>query len=54
MQKKSLIQTNPYLKNAAERDASLTASVVTSFAIEGVHLHIDDLEAEEEIQHQQV
>lgn len=40
MPKNSLIKTNPYLKNAAERNASLTASVVTSTAIEGVHLHI--------------
>jgi len=40
MPKNPLIKTNPYLKNAAERNASLTASVVTSSAIEGVHLHI--------------
>ena len=40
MPKNSLIKTNPYLRNAAEREASLTASVVTSSAIEGVHLHI--------------
>ncbi len=38
MQKNSLIKTNPYLKNAAERNASLSASVVTSSAIEGVKL----------------
>jgi hypothetical protein len=38
MPKNALIKTNPYLKNAAERDASITASVVTSSAIEGVHL----------------
>jgi hypothetical protein len=43
MAKNTLIKTNPYLKNAAEREASLTASVVTSSAIEGVHLHADDL-----------
>lgn len=36
MPKNSLIRTNPYLRNAAERNASLTASVVTSSAIEGV------------------
>ncbi len=40
MPKNPLIKTNPYLKNAAERNASLTASVVTSSAIEGVHLHM--------------
>ena len=46
MPKNSLIKTNPYLKNAAERNASLTASVVTSSAIEGVHLHhMDDADA---------
>jgi len=36
MPKNPLIKTNPYLKNAAERNASLTASVATSSAIEGV------------------
>ena len=45
MPKNALIKTNPYLKNAAERDASITASVVTSSAIEGVHLRVDDLNA---------
>ena len=45
MPKNSLIKTNPYLRNAAERNASLTASVVTSSAIEGVHLHLDDQNA---------
>jgi len=38
MQKKSLSKTNPYLKNPAERRAMLYASVVTSSAIEGIHL----------------
>jgi hypothetical protein len=38
MQRKSLIKTNPYLKNPAERRALLYASVVTSSAIEGVKL----------------
>lgn len=45
MPKNSLIKTNPYLRNAAERNAALTASVVTSSAIEGVHLHLDDQNA---------
>jgi hypothetical protein len=45
MSKNSLIKTNPYLRNAVERNASLTASVVTSSAIEGVHLHLDDQNA---------
>ena len=45
MPKYSLIKTNPYLKNAAAREASLTASVVTSSAIEGVRLHFDDQNA---------
>ena len=39
MQKKSLSKTNPYLKNPADRRAMLYASVVTSSAIEGIHLH---------------
>jgi hypothetical protein len=38
MQKKSLIKTNPYLKNAAQRKAMLYTSVATSSAIEGVRL----------------
>lgn len=38
MQKGLLIKTNPYLKDAAEREALLTAAVVSSTAIEGVHL----------------
>ena len=43
MQKKSLIKTNPYLKNAAQRKAMLYTSVVTSSAIEGIHVpHILD------------
>jgi hypothetical protein len=42
MPKNPLIKTNPYLKNPAERNAALTASVVTSSAIEGAHLHLDD------------
>jgi hypothetical protein len=43
MQKKSLSKTNPYLKNPAERRAMLYTSVVTSSAIEGIHLpHISD------------
>ncbi len=44
--KNSLIKTNPYLRNTAEREASLTASVVTSSAIEGVHLRLNDQNAE--------
>lgn len=42
MLKNPLIKTNPYLKNPAERNASLTASVATSSAIEGVRLHLID------------
>jgi len=38
MKKDSLIKTNPYLKNPAERRAMLYASVMTSSAIEGVKL----------------
>jgi hypothetical protein len=38
MQKNPLSKTNPYLKNAAQRKALLTMSVVTSSAIEGVKL----------------
>jgi len=38
MPKNSLIKTNPYLRNAAEREAMLYTSVVTSSAIEGVKM----------------
>jgi len=38
MKKDSLIKTNPYLKNPAERRSMLYTSVVTSSAIEGVKL----------------
>ena len=38
MQKNPLIKTNPYLRDAAQREALLTASVISSTAIEGVHL----------------
>jgi hypothetical protein len=38
MPKNPLIKTNPYLKNPAERNAALTASVATSSAIEGVKM----------------
>jgi hypothetical protein len=38
MKKDSLIKTNPYLKNPAQRKATLYASVVTSSAIEGIKL----------------
>lgn len=36
--KKSLLETNPYLKNPAERDKALARSVVTSSAIEGIRV----------------
>ncbi len=38
MKKNSLSKTNPYLKDAAQREALLYRSVVTSTAIEGVKL----------------
>ena len=36
--KKTLLETNPYLKDAAERKELLRRSLVSSFAIEGIHL----------------
>jgi hypothetical protein len=38
MKKKSLIATNPYLKDPAEREAAIALNVATSSAIEGVSL----------------
>ena len=34
----TLIQTNPYLRDPKERESRLTRSVITSSAIEGVHI----------------
>jgi len=34
----TLIQTNPYLRNSKERESRLTRSVLSSSAIEGVHV----------------
>lgn len=36
--KKSLLETNPYLKDPAERKRLLRRSLVSSFAIEGIYL----------------
>jgi len=36
MKKKSLIETNPYLKNAAERKRLIARSVRTSSGVEGI------------------
>lgn len=38
MKKKSLIETNPYLKDPAEREAGIILNVATSSAIEGISL----------------
>ena len=36
--KKTLIDTNPYLKNAAQRKRLFRRSLVTSFGVEGISL----------------
>jgi len=36
--KKSLLETNPYLRDPAQRKLLLRRSLVSSFAIEGVNL----------------
>jgi hypothetical protein len=36
--KKSLLETNPYLKDPAERKLLMRRSLVSSFAIEGIYL----------------
>lgn len=38
MKKKSLIETNPYLKNSKNLKADFTAAAIASSAIEGVRL----------------
>ncbi|MDO8446671.1 MAG: hypothetical protein Q7T53_11320 [Deltaproteobacteria bacterium] len=37
MRKRSLIETNPYLKDPVKREAMLNRSVISSSAIEGIH-----------------
>lgn len=39
--KKSLVDTNPYLKNAEKRKDALTRNVETSSAIEGILIRRD-------------
>jgi hypothetical protein len=43
MSKKSLKQTNPYLKDPAKRKESILKAISDSTAIEGVHIGIDEL-----------
>ena len=48
--KKSLIETNPYLKDPAERKRLMRRSLVSSFAIEGIYIteeNLDRFEKEE-------
>jgi hypothetical protein len=44
MLKDSLIRTNSYLRDSKRREALLAKTVVSSTAIEGVHLDWDELE----------
>lgn len=41
MKKKSLIETNPYLKDPKKRKAMFYTTVSSSTAIEGVHIAVD-------------
>jgi hypothetical protein len=43
MRKDSLINTNSYLRDSKRREALLAKTVVSSTAIEGVHLDWDEL-----------
>jgi len=43
MKKKSLLETNPYLKDPELRAALIEISVASSTAIEGVHIKIPKL-----------
>ena len=45
MKKKSLIETNPYLKDPVKRRASFIKTVISSSAIEGIHVTAADLES---------
>ena len=44
MRKDSLINTNSYLRDSKRREALFAKTVVSSTAIEGVHLDWDELE----------
>ena len=44
MVKDALIKTNSYLRDSKKRKALLVRTVVSSTAIEGVHLEPEDLE----------
>ncbi len=45
MKKKSLIETNPYLKDPVKRRAAFIKTVISSSAIEGIHVTVADLES---------
>ena len=45
MKKKSLIETNPYLKDPVKRRTAFIKTVISSSAIEGIHVTASDLEA---------
>ena len=42
--KKSLLETNPYLKDPEMRKKLIRRSVISSSAIEGIHITEEDLE----------
>ena len=43
MANKPLIKTNPYLKDPAKRRTLFMATVLSSTAIEGVHIAVDEV-----------
>ena len=44
MRKDSLINTNSYLRDSKQRETLLAKTIVSSTAIEGVHLEWEELE----------
>jgi hypothetical protein len=46
--KKSLLETNPYLKDPAQRKRLLRRSLVSSFAIEGIYLKTEPADSVKE------
>lgn len=38
--KRPLIETNPYLRDPAQRDRLITRSVLTSSAVEGIYVNL--------------
>ena len=48
--KKSLLETNPYLKDPEMRKKMLRRSIISSSTIEGIHITEEDLDSFEKVE----